>query len=86
MSESESSQISSTTPLRLRSYNIIKDAERANHVPQNPAVSFVNGAIVGLVTTLPTLPFGTMKTRSQCVKAATAREAFQGIPRDGGIL
>ncbi|KAF3930281.1 Mitoferrin-1 [Dactylellina cionopaga] len=76
----------STTSLRLGSYNIIKDTERANHLPQNAATSFVNGAIAGLLTTLATQPFDTIKTRSQCVKATTTREAFQGILQDGGIL
>ncbi|KAK6522011.1 hypothetical protein TWF281_002582 [Arthrobotrys megalospora] len=76
----------STTSLRLGSYNIIKDTERANHMPQNSAVSFANGAFAGLITTLATQPFDTIKTRSQCVKATTTREAFQGILQDGGVL
>ncbi|KAK6496448.1 hypothetical protein TWF481_002466 [Arthrobotrys musiformis] len=76
----------STTSLRLGSYNVIKDTEKANHIPQNSAVNFVNGAFAGLVTTLATQPFDTIKTRSQCVKATTTREAFQGILQDGGIL
>ncbi|KAF3903338.1 Mitoferrin [Arthrobotrys entomopaga] len=76
----------STTSLRLGSYNIMKDMERANHIPQNPATSFTNGAFAGLLTTLATQPFDTIKTRSQCVKATTTVEAVQGILQDRGLL
>ncbi|EPS37401.1 hypothetical protein H072_8915 [Dactylellina haptotyla CBS 200.50] len=76
----------STTSLRLGSYNIMKDAERANHIPQNSATSFFNGAAAGLLTTLATQPFDTLKTRSHCVKATTTREAFQGILQDRGLF
>ncbi|KAJ6264206.1 ATP-dependent RNA helicase DED1 [Drechslerella dactyloides] len=75
-----------TASLRFGSYNIVKDAETANHIPQNTATSFANGAFAGLLATLATQPFDTVKTRSQCVKATTTREAVKGILQDGGVL
>ncbi|KAF3941328.1 Mitoferrin-2 [Dactylella cylindrospora] len=53
----------STSSLRFGSYNIMKDTERSKHIPQNTATSFVNGAVAGLLTTLATQPFDTIKTR-----------------------
>ena len=73
------------TSLRMGSYNIIKDFEVQRNISQNTAINFLNGAVAGIITTLLSQPFDTIKTRSQSAKATTTVEAVRGIWSDGGI-
>ena len=75
----------SATSFRMGSYNIIKDFEVKRNIPQNTGMNFLNGAVAGIVTTLLSQPFDTIKTRSQSAKATTTVEAVKGIWSDGGI-
>jgi solute carrier family 25 citrate transporter 1 len=75
----------SATSFRMGSYNIIKDFQEVRNIPQNTAVNFVNGSAAGIITTLCTQPFDTIKTRSQSAKATTTMQAITGIVKDGGI-
>jgi len=75
----------SSTSFRMGSYNIIKDFEELRNIPQNTAINFVNGAAAGVITTLCTQPFDTIKTRSQQAKATTTMEAIAGITKVDGI-
>jgi solute carrier family 25 citrate transporter 1 len=75
----------SATSFRMGSYNIIKDFEEVRGVKQSTAVNFGNGAIAGVITTLSTQPFDTIKTRSQSAKATTTMEAIKTILKDDGI-
>lgn len=75
----------SASGLRLGSYNIIKDVQEARGLPQNTATHFANGAAAGLITTLLSQPFDTIKTRSQAAQATTTREALASIVRDDGV-
>ena len=54
----------SATSFRMGSYNIIKDFEVKRNISQNTGVNFLNGAATGIITTLLSQPFDTIKTRS----------------------
>ena len=75
----------SATAFRMGTYNILKEFERARNIEQSTAVNFANGAVAGIVTTYATMPFDTIKTRSQSAKGASTVEAFKSIVADGGI-
>lgn len=75
----------SATSFRMGSYNILKDFEQTRNIPQNTLVNFGNGAVAGVITTLATQPFDTIKTRSQSATATTTREAITSVWRDDGI-
>lgn len=75
----------SATSFRMGSYNIIKEFEQARQIPQNTATNFANGAVAGVITTLATQPFDTIKTRSQSAKATTTMQAVASILADGGV-
>jgi solute carrier family 25 citrate transporter 1 len=75
----------SATSFRMGSYNIIKDAEERRGIVQSTYVNFANGAVAGVVTTLATQPFDTIKTRSQSAKATTTMEAIRGVLLEGGV-
>ena len=53
----------SSTGLRMGSYNIVKDWEVRRGVGQGTVVNFANGAFAGVVTTVLSMPFDTIKTR-----------------------
>ena len=75
----------SATSFRMGSYNIIKDFEELRGIPQNTAINFANDAAAGVITTLFTQPFDTIKTRSQQAKVTTTMEAIAGITKVDGI-
>ncbi|KAG9235958.1 mitochondrial carrier domain-containing protein [Amylocarpus encephaloides] len=74
----------SATSFRMGSYNILKDYQEVRDIPQNTAMNFVNGSVAGVITTLCTQPFDTIKTRSQAAQVTTTAEAVKSILRDGG--
>ena len=73
------------TAFRMGTYNILKDYETTRDIKQTTAVNFANGSIAGIVTTLATQPFDTIKTRCQSAKGASTVEAFQSIVLDYGV-
>ena len=73
------------TAFRMGTYNILKDFERKRDIPQTTATNFANGSVAGIVTTLATQPFDTIKTRCQSSRGASTVEAFQSIVADYGI-
>ena len=73
------------TAFRMGTYNILKDYERVRNVPQTTLTNFANGSIAGIVTTLATQPFDTIKTRCQSSRGATTVAAFQSIIADYGF-
>jgi solute carrier family 25 citrate transporter 1 len=75
----------SATSVRMGSYNIIKDAEERRGVEQNTVVNFANGAVAGVVTTLLSQPFDTVKTRSQSAKATTTMQAIRSVLVEDGV-
>ncbi|KAH8649439.1 mitochondrial carrier domain-containing protein [Tricladium varicosporioides] len=75
----------SATSFRMGSYNILKDWQERKHVEQNTFVNFANGSVAGVVTTLCTQPFDTVKTRSQAAEVTTTADAVKSILRDDGI-
>jgi solute carrier family 25 citrate transporter 1 len=75
----------SATSFRMGSYNIIKDFEVVRDIPQNTVINFANGSVAGVVTTLATQPFDTIKTRSQSAKVTTTTQAIASIIKDGGV-
>lgn len=75
----------SAPSFRMGSYNIIKDFQVVRDIPQNTVMNFANGATAGVITTLATQPFDTIKTRSQSSKVTTTTQAAVGIMKDGGV-
>lgn len=75
----------SATAFRMGTYNILKDYENTHQIKQSTATNFANGAVAGTVTTYATMPFDTIKTRSQSAEGASTVEAFKSILADGGV-
>lgn len=75
----------SASAFRMGTYNILKDFENTRNITQSTATNFVNGAVAGTVTTYTTMPFDTIKTRSQSAKGASTVEAFTSIMKDEGV-
>lgn len=69
----------------MGTYNILKDYETKNKIPQTVATNFANGCVAGIVTTLATQPFDTIKTRCQSSAGASTVEAFKSIVADYGL-
>jgi solute carrier family 25 citrate transporter 1 len=75
----------SATSFRMGSYNIIKDFEEVRGVQQTTIVNFGNGAVAGIITTLLSQPFDTIKTRSQSAKATTTMQAIKSVLLENGV-
>nr|POE74598.1 tricarboxylate transport protein [Quercus suber] len=73
------------TAFRMGTYNILKDYERKHHIAQTTLTNFANGSVAGIVTTLTTQPFDTIKTRCQSARGASTVEAFRSIMADYGV-
>lgn len=73
------------TAMRMGTYNILKDYETERDIRQTTLTNFVNGSIAGIVTTLTTQPFDTIKTRCQSARGASTVEAFRSVIADYGI-
>ncbi|KAI7646085.1 hypothetical protein KC318_g19582, partial [Hortaea werneckii] len=73
------------TAFRMGTYNILKDYERSRNIPQSTLTNFANGSVAGIVTTLATQPFDTIKTRCQSSRGASTVEAFKSIVADYGV-
>jgi solute carrier family 25 (mitochondrial citrate transporter), member 1 len=73
----------SATAFRMGTYNILKDYESTHDIPQTTATNFANGSVAGIVTTYATMPFDTIKTRSQSARGASTVEAVRSIWIDG---
>lgn len=73
------------TAFRMGTYNILKDYETKQKIPQTVATNFANGCVAGIVTTLATQPFDTIKTRCQSSAGASTVEAFKSIVADYGL-
>ncbi|KAF7193345.1 Tricarboxylate transport protein [Pseudocercospora fuligena] len=73
------------TAFRMGTYNVLKDYERVRNIPQTTATNFANGSVAGIVTTLATQPFDTIKTRSQSARGASTVDAFNSIVADYGV-
>lgn len=73
------------TAFRMGTYNILKDYERKNGIAQTTVTNFANGTVAGIVTTLTTQPFDTIKTRCQSSRGASTVEAFKSIIADYGV-
>lgn len=73
------------TAFRMGTYNILKDYETRKNIPQTVATNFANGCVAGIVTTLATQPFDTIKTRCQSSAGASTVEAFKSIVADYGL-
>jgi len=69
----------------MGSYNIIKDFEEQRGIRQTTLVNFGNGAVAGVITTVLSQPFDTVKTRSQSAKATTTLEAVKSVMVENGI-
>ncbi|KAK5735111.1 hypothetical protein LTR17_008447 [Elasticomyces elasticus] len=73
------------TAFRMGTYNILKDYETTRNIPQTTLTNFANGSVAGIVTTITTQPFDTIKTRCQSARGASTVEAFKSIVADYGV-
>jgi len=73
------------TAFRMGTYNTLKDYETRRNIAQNTATNFANGSVAGIVTTLTTQPFDTIKTRCQSARGASTVEAFRSVMADYGV-
>ncbi|KAK5174209.1 uncharacterized protein LTR77_001289 [Saxophila tyrrhenica] len=73
------------TAFRMGTYNILKDYERTRQIPQTTLTNFANGSVAGIVTTLATQPFDTIKTRCQSARGASTVEACRSVVADYGV-
>lgn len=73
------------TAFRMGTYNILKDYEKKHNIAQTTVTNFANGSVAGIVTTLTTQPFDTIKTRCQSSAGASTIEAVRSITGDYGI-
>jgi solute carrier family 25 citrate transporter 1 len=69
----------------MGSYNVLKEASRQNHLPQNSVTTFAIGALAGTITVYATQPFDTIKTRTQSAAGASTGEAFRSILTHSGV-
>ncbi|KAI0151051.1 mitochondrial carrier domain-containing protein [Pestalotiopsis sp. NC0098] len=76
---------SSTSAVRMGSYNALKNMAEKFSVPQNAGITFATGATAGVITVYMTQPFDTIKTRSQSAAGATTADAFRSVLADGGV-
>jgi solute carrier family 25 citrate transporter 1 len=76
---------SATSAVRMGSYNVLKEASRKNHLPQNSVTTFAIGALAGTITVYATQPFDTIKTRTQSAAGASTGEAFRSILTHSGV-
>jgi len=70
----------------MGSYTVLRDASKANNVPQNTLTTFLTGAMAGVITVYSTQPFDTVKTRAQSAAGAGTVEAMMSILRDRGVF
>jgi len=75
----------SATAFRMGTYNILKDYEKTKEIEQSTVTNFANGMVAGVVTTYATMPFDTIKTRSQNAEGTKTMEAIRDIWADGGV-
>lgn len=73
------------TAFRMGTYHILKDYETKRQIPQTTLTNFGNGSIAGIVTTLATQPFDTIKTRCQSSRGASTVEACKSVVADYGF-
>jgi solute carrier family 25 citrate transporter 1 len=77
---------SATSAVRMGSYTILRDASKANMVPQNTLTTFLTGATAGTITVYATQPFDTVKTRAQSAAGAGTIEAMMSVLKDRGVF
>jgi len=75
---------SSTSAVRMGSYNALKELSKSYGVAQNNFSTFGLGAMAGVITVYATQPFDTVKTMSQSAKGAGIREALGHLLRTAG--
>jgi len=75
---------SATSAVRMGSYNILNEFSKQKNLPQNSIVTFVSGAIAGIITVYATQPFDTIKTRSQSARGAGTVEALRSVISEAG--
>ena len=76
---------SSTSAVRMGTYNILKEATKSQGIKSSVLTTFGTGALAGLVTVYATQPFDTIKTRAQGVKGVGIIEAARSVIQDHGI-
>jgi solute carrier family 25 citrate transporter 1 len=76
---------SATSAVRMCTYNILKEAIKAQGIKPSVFTTFGIGALAGVVTVYATQPFDTIKTRAQGVQGAGIGEAARSVIRDYGI-
>ncbi|KAF9701670.1 hypothetical protein EKO04_000438 [Ascochyta lentis] len=76
---------SSTQGVKMGAYNVIREASRRHHVPQNGVTTFLTGALAGTITVYITQPCDTIKTWAQSTRGAGTIDAFRCVVRETGV-
>lgn len=76
---------STTSAVRMGTYNMIKEFISTHKLPQNTMTTFASGAAAGVVTVYATQPFDSIKTIAQSANGTSTSEAFWRILRNKGV-
>lgn len=77
---------SATSAVRMGSYNVLRDLSKAHSIPQSTWITFLNGAVAGVITVYVTQPLDTIKTRAQSTAGAGTTEATMSVLRERGLF
>ncbi|KAK1719345.1 mitochondrial carrier domain-containing protein [Colletotrichum acutatum] len=76
---------STTSAVRMGSYNVLREQSKQHGLPNNSLVTFGSGSVAGIVTVYATQPFDTIKTRAQSARGAGTLEAFRMVLSERGL-
>ncbi|KAF9880791.1 hypothetical protein CkaCkLH20_01833 [Colletotrichum karsti] len=76
---------STTSAVRMGSYNVLRELSKRYKLPDNSMVTFGSGAIAGIITVYATQPFDTIKTKAQSARGASLVEAFRMVLSERGV-
>lgn len=76
---------STTSAVRMGTYNVLKETGKRWDLPNNSAMTFANGAIAGTISVYASQPLDTIKTRAQSANGSTIRNAVTNILKERGV-
>lgn len=76
---------STTSAVRMGSYNVLKETGRRYNLPHNSAMTFLNGAVAGTVAVYASQPLDSVKTRVQSANGSRIPDAVRDIISERGL-
>lgn len=76
---------STTSAVRMGTYNVLKETGKRWDLPNSSTVTFANGAIAGTISVYVSQPLDTIKTRAQSANGSNISDAVSAILKDRGI-